>query len=282
MPWTASDVDGFKKGLSRKQKKKWASIANGALASCMDGGGNEKECAGRAVRIANAKFESENPFNPVVNGELRDKLIKALGLKEEIKEIPMKKDDKEVEMGECEMEIFRPGTHNGDEFSEDDLKEIADNYHALKDELRPKLKITHRENQKTIAGLASYGDIVDVFLKAVEDGSKRLFAKVANVPKQVMDWISNRRFPERSIELYPEFKLGTKENDKVRRNVLKAVALLGHEMPAVSGMAPIKLEECLECQGTLCFIESLDEGSKEIEEMLKSYELLNFGATGFN
>ena len=67
-----------------------------------------------------------------------------------------------------------------------------------------------------------------------------------------MSWIKDRRFPERSIELYPEFQLGTEENPKTYKNVLKAIALLGAEMPAVTGMEPIMLEECIECQGTVC------------------------------
>lgn len=151
-----------------------------------------------------------------------------------------------------EMEIFRAGTHNKMEFDEADLEEMASNFHVLKGELRPKLKITHRESQEKIAGLASYGDVVDVFTRAGEDGKKRLFAKVANVPQEVRAWIKDRRFPERSIELYPEFELGTEENPKTYKNVLKAIALLGAEMPAVTGMAPVLLEECIECQGTVC------------------------------
>lgn len=165
------------------------------------------------------------------------------------------------DLGECEMEIFRVGTHNGDDFTEKDLKEIADNFNVLKNEVRPKLKMTHlgeHEEQQTLAGLASYGDIEEVYLKKVDDGPKRLFAKVINIPHEVLSWIKERRFPERSIEIYPEFKLGTKENAPIYKNVLKAIALLGHQMPAVTGMAPIKLEECLECQGTECVIQKFE------------------------
>lgn len=264
MPWDAGDVDQHYKGLSKKQKRKWASIANGALASCMDGGEKpEKDCAARAIKIANSKFDQELPFKPLMNGELADK-IKAI-LKLENKKENGKVENKEELFQIDEMEIFRPGTHNGDDFTEDDLDEIASNFKELKDEVRPSLKITHRENQETLAGLARYGDVVEVFVKAVQDGSKRLFAKIINVPKQVMDFIKQRRFPERSIEIYPEFKLGTKEGSPVFKNVLKAIALLGHEMPAVTGMAPIKLEECLECQGTVCFVESVSEKIEKLE-----------------
>ena len=157
-----------------------------------------------------------------------------------------------------EMEIFRSGRHNGDDYSESDLEEIASNFESLKDEIRPKLKITHlgeEEDQESLAGLASYGDVVSVYVKPGTDGKKRLYAKISRVPKEVYEWIRDGRFCERSIEIYPEFRLGTKDDSPTYKNVLKAIALLGHQMPAVTGMEPVKLEECLECQGTICFRE---------------------------
>lgn len=436
MPWTSADADQFKKGLSKKQKKKWANIANGALLSCMESGSSEKDCAGRAIKIANSKFIE---FNPVISGDKLDTIlsrfagnpIEATGAPQEviqiyekiysscenliekdrikmawnavhmarwfknkegrwvkrkysepdlefpamwnpnqververaikecvdaggdpkqcrsnaiakakiqlsekkfqyIKQTPPDPYDGHVhqcaydeegnggtneagtvphqhlvfsfkvqpfysynpeigkeynsvhpgslafsELGSCEMEIFRVGTHNGDKFSEEDLEEIASNFHDLKSELRPKLKITHHgeeEEQMSLAGLASYGDVTDVYLKRGADGINRLFARVENVPKEVLSWIRERRFPERSIEIYPKFKLGTKEDSPVYKNVLKAIALLGAEMPAVPGMEPIKLEECLECQGTSCLFQNfMDETipgeSREIEDL---------------
>lgn len=153
-----------------------------------------------------------------------------------------------------EMEIFRIGTHNGEEFSDTDLEEMAANFHALKDEVRPKLKLTHRENQEELGGLASYGDVSDVYVKADELGEKRLYAKLKNVPFEVAKWIQDRRFPERSIELYPEFTLGTGQGGSYR-NVLKAVALLGNEMPAVTGMDPVTMLKKYEEQRTICFAE---------------------------
>lgn len=55
MPWTTTDVDKHKKGLSEEGKKRWVSIANGVLKSCMKDGGSEDECAASAIRIANSK-----------------------------------------------------------------------------------------------------------------------------------------------------------------------------------------------------------------------------------
>jgi len=47
MPWTSSDVDRHKKGLSSKGKQKWAKIANAILSATGD--------EGKAIRIANSK-----------------------------------------------------------------------------------------------------------------------------------------------------------------------------------------------------------------------------------
>jgi len=57
MPWTVKDVDGFKKGLTPAQKKKWVKIANGVLKDCQAKGG--KDCEASAIRIANSKFNEE-------------------------------------------------------------------------------------------------------------------------------------------------------------------------------------------------------------------------------
>jgi hypothetical protein len=53
MPWKVDKVDEHKKGLTDEQKKKWVATANSTLKSCMDKGGTEKECAGKAIKIAN-------------------------------------------------------------------------------------------------------------------------------------------------------------------------------------------------------------------------------------
>ena len=79
MPWTTKDVDGFRKGLSRKQKKKWVAIANGVLQGCKEDGG--KDCDGKAVRIANSKFDEQYPFHPVLNGQKADEIMDTLRLK---------------------------------------------------------------------------------------------------------------------------------------------------------------------------------------------------------
>lgn len=63
MPWTAKDADAHVKGLSAKQKRAWAQIANSALAQCQKEGGSN--CDATAIRQANAAAqrvgESDDP-----------------------------------------------------------------------------------------------------------------------------------------------------------------------------------------------------------------------------
>lgn len=51
--WTADDASKHKKGLSPKQAKQWARIANSVLKRCMAKGGTEETCAASAIKQAN-------------------------------------------------------------------------------------------------------------------------------------------------------------------------------------------------------------------------------------
>lgn len=53
MPWTWEDASKHKKGLSEKQSKQWARVANSVLKRCMEKGGSEESCAASAIRQAN-------------------------------------------------------------------------------------------------------------------------------------------------------------------------------------------------------------------------------------
>lgn len=55
MPWKSTDALKHKKGLSKEDQKKWAKIANAVLSDCMGAGKSEKDCAPKAIRVANSK-----------------------------------------------------------------------------------------------------------------------------------------------------------------------------------------------------------------------------------
>ncbi len=162
------------------------------------------------------------------------------------------------------MMVFKPGTHNGRKFTDKEIEAVVENFKKLKGQIRPKLKITHKENQKSVAGLASYGDVTDVYAKIVK-GIKGLFVKIVNVPEQVVKWIKDRRFPERSIELWPEIKV----DGKVYKWVLRNVSLLGHEAPAVPGMEPIKGGDEDDGHVTVALAFDDDEAILDIEDVFE-------------
>lgn len=53
MPWEPSDALKHKKGLTEKQQRQWAHIANSARAKCIADGGDEATCDVSAIRQAN-------------------------------------------------------------------------------------------------------------------------------------------------------------------------------------------------------------------------------------
>ena len=60
MPWSVSDVDSHKKGLTDKQKKQWCRIANSVLKAEMKKGKDEKEAAASAIKQANGVVMNNN------------------------------------------------------------------------------------------------------------------------------------------------------------------------------------------------------------------------------
>jgi hypothetical protein len=59
MPWSVSDVDSHKKGLSAREKRQWVTVANSVLAKCLADGGSDKICAPKAIRQANGVAGNE-------------------------------------------------------------------------------------------------------------------------------------------------------------------------------------------------------------------------------
>jgi hypothetical protein len=53
MPWTISDVERHKKGLSDTQKRQWVAVVNSVYDKCIKDGGNDSTCAASAIRQAN-------------------------------------------------------------------------------------------------------------------------------------------------------------------------------------------------------------------------------------
>ena len=123
------------------------------------------------------------------------------------------------------VEIFAAGEHNGDKFTTADLDEMAA-AHAKLDYVPP-LKQGHSKDNP---GQPALGYVTNV--RRVGD---KLVADFTDMPDPVYDAIKRKSYNRVSSEVY--FNL--KRNGDVFKRALKAVALLGAEIPAVAGLAPL-------------------------------------------
>lgn len=133
-----------------------------------------------------------------------------------------------------EAEIFSVGEWNGEHFTRRDLEEIASNFHKLKDNLRPPLKFGHDENQ-TLLGQRD-GDPALGWVEALRVRGERLVATFAGVPGVVAEAIDKGLYRRVSAELYFNLRRKGKKLGKA----LKAVALLGADLPAVTNLRDLQ------------------------------------------
>ena len=125
--------------------------------------------------------------------------------------------------------IFKVGTWNDMKFTEQDLDDIVDNFSKLKDVHQVPLKFGHDADHKD--GQPAIGWITNVYRKG-----KDLFADFDHVPTIVMDAITAKRFRTVSVEVIRNAKLN---GDEIKTWFLDAVALLGADQPAVSGLTDL-------------------------------------------
>jgi hypothetical protein len=126
---------------------------------------------------------------------------------------------------------------NNVEFTIDDLDEIAKNTNALlkTDLVEPPLKLGHSENQK-LAQEDGY-PAIGYISKAYRLGDT-LFADFVNIPEKVYNLIKNRAYSKISAEVYTNFK-HPDTNEEIGKT-LRAVALLGADLPAIKGLGDIE------------------------------------------
>ncbi len=123
------------------------------------------------------------------------------------------------------VEIMRVGTWNGDKFTSNDLDDIVEAFDGVG--FKPPVKLGHVEK----SGDPAFGFVTG--LKRVGD---RLLADISDIPQKLADMIHERRFDAVSSEVFFNLKRG----EKLFRRALKAVALLGAEIPAVAGLKPLR------------------------------------------
>jgi hypothetical protein len=133
--------------------------------------------------------------------------------------------------------IFQSGTWKGQTYTIEDLDEIVRNTNALiKARLHePPIKLGHNENQKKLleeSGLPAFGYVEKLY--RIGD---QIFADFIDVPDKLINWITLRHYDKVSSEIYLDYE-HPKTNEKIGK-VLRAVALLGADIPAVKGLGSI-------------------------------------------
>ena len=151
------------------------------------------------------------------------------------------------------VEIFKTGTHNGDKYDENDLDEMVRAHGEL--DFRPAIKVGH---VKDFPGAPAYGWVTN--LRRV---GQKLVADFTDMHDSVIEAIRKRSYSRVSSEVYFNLKRG----GKTFRRALKAVALLGAEVPAVAGLVPLhKMEFAAadEYEGVFVFEEPLDTSNFDL------------------
>lgn len=115
------------------------------------------------------------------------------------------------------MEIFAPGTYRGISFTDNDIREIAQNFSKLKQEvgLDVPLKVDHTDEAEAIIGW-----ITDVYEK-----ENRLYADAEITEPVAYEKIVRGTWKKVSCEIYLDF---TDEDGKSYGKALRAVAIVAH------------------------------------------------------
>lgn len=130
------------------------------------------------------------------------------------------------------QEIFATGRWNNDEYSEADLDAMIEAYSKVG--FKPPIKLGHSDAQKLLkdAGLPAAG-----WVENLRRNGSKLIADFKKVPGIIADLIRAGGLRKKSAEIYWEY-LDEKNQMKLPR-VLKAVSLLGTEIPAVTSLEDI-------------------------------------------
>ena len=123
------------------------------------------------------------------------------------------------------VEIFGTGIHNGDKYSEADLDKMVTAFGEL--DYRPAIKIGHTKDKP---GAPAYG-----WVQNLRRAGTKLVADFTDMHDSVVDAVRKKLYDNVSAEIYFNLKRGGKQFDRA----LKAVALLGAEVPAVASLVPL-------------------------------------------
>lgn len=209
MPWTVDDVDRHKKGLTEEQKELWVKVANAALKRCQEQGGDN--CEASAIMQANAVVAKNMSYEDWLE-ETKKKYV-------------------EQTFNLHGVEIFAVGTWNGDIYTEKDLDSMVEAFDQVG--FKPPLKLGHNMEQEKQwkDGQPAFGWVGKIYRRG-----KKLLADFVQLPRKIYEALKRGNYKQISSEIYWNLE----RNGRVFPRVLRAVALLGADIPAVSGLEAIE------------------------------------------
>jgi len=163
-------------------------------------------------------------------------------------------EEADKEFYETEMEVFASGTHNGDKYKNKDLDAMIEAFNTLKNKWKPTLKIGHGKQLSEQPALG--------YVERLKRVGNKLIASIINIPKIVKQAMEKGLYRKRSAEIYWDYK----EGNKIWPRCLKAIALLGENIPAVSSLKDIE-RFFDEGEGDVKAYE-LDQDYKEVKDYL--------------
>lgn len=140
-------------------------------------------------------------------------------------------------------ELFTEGKWNGDTYTPDDIREIVRAYAEVGHIMKPWGKLGHDDAQTYAesAGLPRAGNITNLSANVEphpDTGTPRMVLRgdIRDIPPGLFDAISQKGYTVRSPEIYWNYAAA---NGKTYPRALRAVALLGAEMPGNPTMSEL-------------------------------------------
>lgn len=144
------------------------------------------------------------------------------------------------------VEIFEPGYHNGQTFTDKDIKEIFEATKQAMEEynLQPPVKLGHTMDQEVAKAL--FGNNIEAtgnelkgmpalgWMKNLKMEAGKIVTDLINIPDKLYDMLKDKLYATRSIELWDGYTAGDGKN---LGSVITGLALLGAEIPAVTTLA---------------------------------------------
>lgn len=129
------------------------------------------------------------------------------------------------------VEIFATGTWNGRKYTDKDLDDIVNSFGHVGFE--PPLKLGHNDGQKMLQkdGLPAAG-----WVENIKKVGSKLVADFKDVPKKIFELLEKKAYKTKSVEIYHNL---TVQGGKTFSHVLKAVALLGADIPEVEDLKDV-------------------------------------------